>query len=65
MLSSGNPLRSASWARVANAKPSSPANPAGEVVYYRDSKLVAALIGAGQNVRLHLERNLAVPAHVS
>jgi len=35
------------------------------VVYYRDGKLVAALIGAGQNVRLHLERDLAIPAHVS
>ena len=28
------------------------------VAYYRDGKLVGALIGAGQNVRLHLERVL-------
>jgi hypothetical protein len=34
------------------------------VVYYRDGKLVAALIGAVQNMRLHLERDLAVSAHV-
>lgn len=28
------------------------------VAYYRDGKLAGALIGAGQNVRLHLERVL-------
>jgi hypothetical protein len=28
------------------------------VAYYRDGKLVGELIGAGQNVRLHLERVL-------
>lgn len=28
------------------------------VAYYRDGKLMGALIGAGQNVRLHLERIL-------
>jgi len=29
-----------------------------QVAYYRDGKLVGALIGAGQNVRVHLERVL-------
>lgn len=28
------------------------------VAYYRDGKLVGALIGAGQNVRVHLDRVL-------